>query len=426
MLWMRKGVSPGQVPLLFVVLTGIAMSSNIAASGLSLEHVEDLALAADPGVRSVEANRLALEELSVAAGQLPDPLIKMGLVSLPTDTFNLGQEAMTQVQFGVIQKFPRGKSRSLRSEQIGWRSQGLHEKARDQELQILLAVREQFVEVAKQRHLARINAKAITAFSGVADITQDYYATGRVYQQDVLQAAVELAKVEDRATRIAQDEEQARARLSMWIGDAAYLDLDDAWPHFNYHASANSLKEGLQSHPRILSIQKNVSAAETGVELAKQKYKPEFALDLTYGGRAGTNPDGSSRSDLLTFMVVMDVPLFHRNRQDRGVAAQVAESSAAMFTRDDLFRRMKSEVDFHVATHQRQQERILLFENTLLPEAAFSSESSFGAYQSSIEDLTSLLRTQITEFDLLLEHARLRAEVLKTQARLMYLEGEKS
>jgi outer membrane protein TolC len=402
------------------------MSSNVAASGLSLELAEELALDSDPGVRSVEANRLALEEMSVAAGQLPDPLIKMGLVSLPTDTFNLGQEAMTQVQVGVVQKFPRGKSRALRSEQIGLRSQGLDQKARDQELRILLAVREQFLEVAKQQRLARINAEAITAFSDVANITEEYYATGRVYQQDVLQAAVELAKIEDRATRIAQDEEQARARLSMWIGDAAYQDLDDAWPSFIDRFSADAIKDGIQNHPRILALQKNVSAAETGVELARQKYKPEFALDLTYGGRGGTNPDGSSRTDLLTFMVVMDVPLFHRNRQDRSVAAQLAESSAAMFSRDDLFRRMQSEVDFHFATFQRQQERITLFENTLLPEAAFSSEASFGAYQSSIEDLTSLLRTQITEFDLQLEHARLQAEVLKTRARLMYLEGEQS
>jgi len=210
----------------------------------------------------------------------------------------------------------------------------------------------------------------------------------------------------------------------MWIGDAAYRDLEDEWPRFNFQSSVDTIKDGLQNHPRILALQKNVSAAETGVELAKQKYKPEFALDLTYGGRSGTNPDGSSRADLLTFMVVMDVPLFHQNRQDRLVAAQVAESSAVMFSRDDIFRRMKSEIDFHDATQRKQQQRIDLFENTLLPEASYSSEASFGAYQSSIEDLTTLLRTRITEFDLQLEHTRLLAEVLKTRARLLYLEGE--
>jgi outer membrane protein TolC len=423
MLWMHRGIKLRQVPALLVVLAGIALSSNIAASALKLEVVEELALASDPGVRSVQARQLALEEMSVAAEQLPDPLLKMGLVSLPTDTFNLGQEAMTQVQFGIVQKFPRGHSRSLRSEQIGLRSQGLNEMARDQELRILLAVREQFLEVAKQKHLAVINAEAIGAFSDVADITQDYYATGRVDQQDVLQAAVELAKVEDRATRIAQDEEQARARLAMWIGEAAYRDLENAWPRFNSHSSADVIKDSLPGHPRIQALQKNVAATETGVELARQKYKPEFALDLTYGGRAGTNPDGSSRADLLTLMVVMDVPLFHKNRQDRVVAAQAAESSAALFSRDDILRRMESEADFHIATQQKQLERIHLFENTLLPAAAFSSEASFGAYQSSIEDLTTLLRTRITEFDLQLEYARLQAEVLKTQARLLYLEG---
>ena len=424
MLRMYRSTRFVRVAALFAVLAGSAISSQLTASGLGLEDIEKLALASDPGVKSVEANQLALQEMSVAAEQLPDPLLKMGLVSLPTDTFNLGQEAMTQVQVGMVQKFPRGKSRSLRSEQIGLRSQGLDEMARDQELRILLAVREQFLEVAKQKHLAAINAEAITAFSDVADITEQYYATGRVQQQDVLQASVELAKVEDRATRIAQEEEQARSRLAMWIGDAAYRDLEDEWPRFNYQSSVDTIKDGLQNHPRILALQKNVSAAETGVELAKQKYKPEFALDLTYGGRSGTNPDGSSRADLLTFMVVMDVPLFHQNRQDRLVAAQVAESSAVMFSRDDIFRRMKSEIDFHDATQRKQQQRIDLFENTLLPEASYSSEASFGAYQSSIEDLTTLLRTRITEFDLQLEHTRLLAEVLKTRARLLYLEGE--
>lgn len=424
MLWMHKRIMLSQAVVMTLVLAGIAVSSSLAASALSLKVVEELALASDPGVQTIESNRLALEEMSIVAGQLPDPLLKMGLVSLPTDTFNLGQEAMTQVQVGMVQKFPRGRSRSLRSEQIGMKSRGLNEIARDQELRILLQVREQFLEVTKQKHLARINAEAITAFSDVADITSDYYATGRVHQQDVLQAAVELAKVEDRATRIAQDEVQARARLAMWIGDAAYRDLQDTWPQFNAHLSADAIKESLLDHPRIQALQRNISAAETGVELAKQKYKPEFAVDVTYGGRGGHNPDGSSRTDLLTLMVVMDVPLFTKNRQDRVVAAQLAESSAAMFSRDDIFRRMSSEVDFHVATHQKQQARIDLFEDTLLPEAAFSSEASFGAYQSSIEDLTTLLRTRITEFDLQLEHARLQAEVLKTQARLLYLEGE--
>ena len=419
---MHRSISYLRVVAVYCVLI-VLFDSTAQAAGLSLAAAEELALASDPGVRSIQAKKLALEEMSVAAEQLPDPMLKLGLVALPTDTFNLGQEAMTQAQVGLVQKFPRGKSRSLRSTQTHLQSEGLDKAAADKQLQIRLAVREQYLEVLKQQELARINADAITAFSDVADITKDYYATGRLHQQAVLQASVELARVEDRSTRIAQDEEQARTRLTTWIGDAAYRDLDAAWPEFSPLPSGVTIEEKLTRHPRILALQKNISAADTGVELARQRYKPEFALDVTYGGRGGNNPDGSPRTDLLSLMVVMDIPLFTSNRQDKFVAAQVAESSAVTYIRDDVLRRMRSEADFHLATFHRQKQRIELFENTLLPDAAFSSQASLEAFQSSIEDLTTLLRTRITEFDLQLEHARLRAELLKTRARLQYLEG---
>jgi outer membrane protein TolC len=423
MFGMHEGIRSGLLRSLTAALVLAVHTSTVFASGLSLEAAETMALEDDPGVRMIQSNRQALAERSVAAEQFPDPMVKMGLMSLPTDSFQLGQEPMTQVQVGVVQKFPRGKSRELRAQRLGQKSEGLDAAALDQALQITLAVREQYLEVLKQKELARINAGAIEAFSEVVDITRDYYSSGRVQQQDVLQAAVELAKVEDRATRIAQDEEQARTRLATWIGDAAFGELETGWPAMRALTDDAALEEALPIHPRIVALQKNVTASETAVELARQRYKPEFGVDLTYGGRGGHNPDGSSRADLLSLMVVMDVPLFTKNRQDRVVAAQVAESSAAMYARDDVLRRMRSEIDYHVATYRRQRERIELFETTLLPDAEFSSEASMNAYRSSIADLTQLLRSRITEFDLQLEHARLEAEILKTQARLRYLEG---
>jgi outer membrane protein TolC len=411
----------------FFCALGLALCSTSGFSdGLTLEDAEQLALGDDPGLGQVRARQRALDELSVAAGQLPDPQVKLGLVALPTDTFHLGQEPMTQVQVGVMQKFPRGESRELASRQLGLRSEGLDARARDQALQIRLAVREHFIEVLKQQRLGRINADAIGAFTEVADITRDYYGTGRGQQQDVLQAAVEVAKAEDRASRIAQREEQARARLAAWVGDIAFSDLADEWPELAVQTDATVLKQGLVNHPRVRSLQKSVDAAETGVALARQRYKPEFGVDLTYGGRGGRNPDGRPRTDLLTFMLVMDVPLFTENRQDRVVAARVAESSAALYERDDLLRSLRSEVDVHLAALKRQHQRLERFEDILLPEAEFSSEASMNAFRSSVSDLTTLLRTRLTEFDLALDYARLRAEHLKTRARLRYLEGARS
>jgi outer membrane protein TolC len=278
--------------------------------------------------------------------------------------------------------------------------------------------------VLKQIRRGEINAEAITAFADLADIAQDYYATGRAQQQDVLQAAVERARAEDREARIAQEEDRARARLAAWIGTAAWDEFAREWPAMEPLPTPDHIVEALPGHPRILALQRQVSAAETGVELTRQRYKPEFGLDLVYGGRGGQNPDGSARADLFSVMVVMDLPLFHKNRQDRYTAASVAETSAALFERDDMLRRMRSEVELHAATLQRQQERVRVFEDALLPDAAFNADAAFEAYQAALDNVTTVVRARITEFELQLDFVELQAELLKTRARLQYLEGE--
>ncbi len=396
------------------------------AQQLSLDEAERLALANDPAIRSVEFKSQALEEMAVAAGQLPDPMFKVGMMSLPVDSFNFGEEPMTQAVIGLEQKFPRGKSRELRSTQLLQQAEMLDESILDQQLQITLAVRELYLEVIKQHQRSAINDEAIRIFTDFSDITRDYYATGRVNQQDVLQAAVELAKAEERARQISEEEERARARLSAWLGEASQMDLRDDWPSLQVPLPLDALYERIKTHPRILALQKKVNYSETGVELARQAYRPEFSIDVAYGARSGQEMDGSSRADLFSLMLVMDMPLFHEKRQDRVTASMVAESSAAMFDRDDLYRRMKSEAELNAVTLSKQQDSIQYFSNSILPEARFSAESSFDAYQSSVGDLATLLRAQITEIDLRLEYVRIQAEALKSQARLLYFQGENS
>jgi len=421
--WTRHCTCRVSIPGTIITLALAATPPPLWAETLQLHQAERLALADDPSVEMVKSRESALNELEVAAAQLPDPMLKMGVMSLPTDSFELGQEPMTQVQFGVIQRFPRGETRDLRAEQLRERAKGLDETARDVALRITLSVREEYFEVLKQRRLAEINREAESAFAGLEEITRDYYATGRAQQQDVLQAAVELAKVQERASQIEEEQQRARARLEVWIGEAAWQPLGDEWPRLPEPLQGQAAMDALAAHPRLLALHQEVVAADTGVDLAEQAYKPEFLLDLTYGGRGGTNPDGTSRSDLLTFMVMMDVPLFRQNRQDRTVAASLAESSAAAFNRDDVYRRMLSELKANRSTLERQQERLALFAQSLLPEAEFNAEAAFQAYQAALEDMTTLMRARINQFDLQLAYVRLQGEAFKTRARLLYLQG---
>ena len=60
----------------FIVL---AWAEPAWTGALTLEDAESLAIASDPAIRKKQASRTALSEMAVAAAQLPDPLLKVGL-----------------------------------------------------------------------------------------------------------------------------------------------------------------------------------------------------------------------------------------------------------------------------------------------------------------------------------------------------------
>jgi outer membrane protein TolC len=409
-----------------IALAGFSGVQSTLASGLTLEEAERLALEMDYSLQAIDARSQSMSELAVAAEQLPDPKLKFGVVNLPTDSFNLGQEAMTQVLLGLKQEFPRGHTRSLSSARVKKGVERNDQEALDRRAQILLAVREEFTEILLQSKRASILEQSMDTFSDLAQITEDYYATGRAQQQDVIQAALELSRVRERLSSIQQRGEQARARLAERIGPIAWNELEQGWPSIKQPKPGQEIIEGLASHPRLRAWQHEIARSETSEEIARQRYKPGFAVDVAYGGRGGSNFDGSSRSDLMSVMLTMDVPLFTSNRQDRVVAASVAETSATRFARDDAYRALKSQVEFNAATLNRELERLNLYETTLLPQAEFNAEAAFGAYRDAVDDLTTLMRARISEYELRLDHASLVSDELKTRARLLYLQGEPS
>jgi outer membrane protein TolC len=268
--------------------------------------------------------------------------------------------------------------------------------------------------------------QSLLVFADLAEITEDYYSSGRSHQQDVVQARLELSRFEERLSRAHQQEEEARARLSERLGAAAYRPLQPQWPDVGQPLAATQIIEKLDTHPRMMAWQHEISKSKTSEDIARQAYKPGFAVDLAYGGRGGHNADGSKRSDLMSVFVTMDIPLFTKNRQDRVLASSIADTSATEFARDDIYRSMKASVKVNVATLEREQQRLELYENTLLVQAEFNAEAAFEAYQDAVGDLTTLMRARIVEFELKLDHASLQADEVLTRARLLYLQGENS
>ncbi len=393
---------------------------------LTLGAAEDIARRSDPLVNRFQRLAEARRQGAVADGQLPDPKLKLALANFPTDTFNRTEEPMTQIKVGVIQSFPRGNTLAFKEKRTLALGDAEQARGEDQALQTLRSTREAWLEVYFQAQALRIVRSSREFFVQLVGITEAQYGAGRSNQQDVLQAGLELSRLDDRQTRIQTAEDTARAELAKWIGESALQPLPDRLPALPRLNPLGDLEASIPEHPSIAVENARVVANRMTERVAREQYKPGWSLDVTYGQRGGNNPDGDDRPDFLSAMVVMDMPLFTGQRQDRRLAASEQERLAATHARDDRLRELRRMLHSEHARWRRLGERVALYEKRLIPEAEANVEAALLAYQSRVTEFITLMRARITDLDTRLQALRLRVDRTKAQARLLYVAGEKT
>jgi outer membrane protein TolC len=402
----------------------IATAQAHTGTTLTLTEAERIAVDADPVIAADRARAQALGEAAVAEGQLPDPRLKAGVANLPLDTFRLNQQDMTQVVVGVEQSFPPGDTLRYRQRQGEWQSAAEQAGAQDTTRKLVRDVRSGYLELFYQLQADRIVAETRATFDRLVDITRAQYATGRVTQQDVLGASLELARLDDRATQIRNAVENERAALGKWLGEAVNRPLDDRLPELPPLPPREMLLAALTQHPAIRAESARIESESQAVRIAREQYKPGWSVGVEYGQRYGQDASGDPRPDMLTAMVSVDLPLFPGQRQDRRLAASLQEAEAARFSRADRLRELGEMLETEYANWQRLGERGALYDTRLLPEADANAEAALNAYQSGVTDFGTLMRADITDLDVRLEVLRVRVERLQAQARLLYLAGD--
>jgi len=405
-------------------LLAAALLFSTDVSALNLKQAEQLAIQSDPSILSFKATSESFVDESVADDTLPDPKLRLGAINVPVDTFDHEQEAMTQLKVGIQQNFPRGDVLSIKQQQSQYLSRAAMSMADDTQLKIIRDVRETYLNLFYEVSAYQIIRETRQLFSELVKITESSYAAGRVNQQDVVLAGLELSRLDDRSTKIQAMEESYRAQLSQWIGDPAWNSISMEFPLLPELPEQIDLNQVIPQHPLIRAESAKVNASKQMTEMARQDYKPGWSLLVDYGFRSGNNPDGSERSDFATAMVSLDVPLFTGSRQDKRVASSEKKITSARYSKDDQMRKLKQLYEKNQHLWMRLGEREEIYKNSLLTAAKNNSKASLKAYQSGVSEFNTLMRAQITELDVRLEDLRVRVDRAVAQAKLLYITGD--
>ena len=390
---------------------------------LTLAEAEDKALLAEPGQQAMQAKALALQELGVVAGELPDPMLRIGLNNFPLQSGGFTTEGMTGAAVGLRQAFPAGKTRVINTRRFDFLASEMNQNAATRGRNVLTAARQSWLELYYWERAHTLVTESRPFFDDLATITRSLYGVGRKSQQDVLRAELELSRLDDRLIEIERQRSRARAALREWIGSDASRPVALKLPAWTNVPPYQTLQSSLIQHPMMQAADAQIDARVAGVDLAEQRSKPGWALDFGYNYRDGSLPSGQDRSDLITLGVTVDLPFFRKRSVDSTLSAALQERSAAKSSREQTLRRLRSQLEAEFARWNDLTRRLGLYDTLILGQASDNAEASMLAYQSDKGDFADVMRAYIIDLNTRIDHIRLQAERAQSYAVLANLGG---
>ncbi|MGF2733896.1 TolC family protein [Marinobacter sp. DUT-1] len=418
-------------PAIFCVLV-LTSLPGWANSELQLTNVVNTAIENDPWLRQSARMQDALIEESYAEGALPDPRVTIGAANLPTDTFDTGQEAMTQATIGFSQRIPRGDSRQLAGEQKTRMAEVQPFRRENRREQVTERVTHLWLELWRTQESIRLIESNRGLFEQLSDVAEAGYtsATMGSRQQDIIRASLELTRLEDRLAALNTQLAFSRESLGEWIGaDAAQLPVPGEIPPKLLAEHAKMWPEtdvnGLIRHPSIRATDQLIDAQAIDVDLARQAYKPEWSVFAQYGYRDRA-PNGQDRADLFSVGIGFDLPIFTGNRQDRKLRSSTARLEAARSERILQMRELQARARAAMARIEQLDDRIRLYRQTLIPQMEQQASAALTAYDNDDGDFAEAVRARIDELNARVELIQIVAERAKNLASFRYLTAHSS
>lgn len=425
----------------FVAAASFPSRSNAEQQGpiLSLEQAISLAQENDPWLQSNQYRQQAVEAQSIAANTYSDPVVSLSAVNLPVNSFDFSQEPMTQLKVGVTQSLPRGDNLALAQKKLQQLGQEFPLQRQDRKAKVKAMMIQLWLDVYLIEQTIHLIEKDRQLFEQLAETASINYSSAitQTQQQDVIHAQVELTRLDDRLSRLQQSLSSKKAMLKEWLiaDNTLTFSFDDfALPktipvlkveHENVLSGSATnenqvLISHLQRHPQVLAFEQKVKASQTSIDLAKQKYKPQWNINASYGHR-GDDPIGNSRSDFFSVGVSFDLPLFTSNRQDQEVTASVKEREAMKTDKWLLLRSMLSAIfNYHNQLDELIKRRAL-YQDKLLKEMRQQAETTLNAYTNDNGDFAEVMRARIDELNTKVDALTVEINYLKTVAQLNYL-----
>jgi outer membrane protein TolC len=399
-----------------------ALPIPVAGQTLTLDAAVRQAVAEAPLLQARRDQWTSAREEAARAGALPDPQLTVGIDNLATQgpgAYTAGGDSMTMRSIGFSQVLP---SRSKRRAERAWADATADVAASSVQVTDL-AIRQQTAQ-------AWITVWGATAEQVMLRQLRDEWALDLAAAQarlrggmgsasDVLAIRAQALDLDNRLDDAQAREAQARAQLARWLGTSTDNALADA-PDFDHVPhDRHTLLDHIDDQGELPAWPAREQAAQAALAEAQAAKHPEWSLGASYGART------RGLSDMLTVQVGVSLPLFTRNRQDRGISARAAEVDAVQAQHEDARRQQIATVQSAWSQWEALGQQVRRHREQLLPLAHDRAALALAAYRGGAE-LQPLLEARRDELAHHLDYLRMLADYGRAWAVLAYLMPEGS
>jgi outer membrane protein TolC len=392
-------------------------AANVAVGQpLTLDQAQQQAVARSRQLSAQDQVSAAAHEMAVAAGQLPDPVLKAGIDNLPVsgaDRFSLGSDFMTMRRVGVSQELTR-------ADKLHWRSARFEREAdkAQAEKEVATAAIERdtaiaWLEVFYTAQMEDVATRQAVLSRQEIEAAEAAYRGGRGGQADLLTARSTLVAQEDRSSDIGRRLRVAQTKLARWTGgEIAILGAPDI---DSIRLDPASLDSDLAHHPQIAVLNQQEDIAQADVNLARANQHADWSVEVAFQQR------GSAYSNMVSIGISVPLQWDRKNRQDRELAAKLALVEQTKAERDEMLRDHVAETRFLIVEWESGKERLSRYQREALPLAGERSQAVLAAYRGGKATLAEVLAARRNETETRMQALQLELDTARLWAQLNFL-----
>lgn len=388
------------------------------AEPMTFTAAPDRAAREAPSLEAGEAGVEATRSASIAAGQLPDPTLSVGIDNFPISgppAFTLNGDSMTMARVGIEQAFPNPAKRRARvgraQADIGVAEADLAVEAQNVRLATAMAWIDLYYAKRRLAQLDLLNSSLI----GLQATVTARLASGAARPSQALEPEQLRAAIADRRAELQAEVTKARARLARLTGDP---DVDVYGDAPVLEVDGPALRAHVASLPRLQALDARLRTADADVTLAQADKRPDWRVGTSYGRR------DPAYGDMVSVTFSIDLPFFGKRRQDPLIAARESDARRASLTREAGERDILAALDADLADHAMHLQRLTNARNTLVPLAKRRAELDLASYAAGKLDLGSALLSTLALAEAEVDALSREADVARDAVRINYTYGE--